>query len=567
MGYLCAPQLTGLVRGEPKPGQKHRSNGKAIAGEAGKERHSASETLDRTRSGDNVYSGFESGFECWDAMCEEADEYRIPTKLRNGETAERGLRKDAVIGFAVIFNPSHEMTVGWSEEDYQRFYKDSWEVLGEIEPDIFRDDNVRMSAEHCDEGRTADPGTFDKHLHRIGMCKDREGKFCGNKIDAKLLIRINENYPKLMRERGWELDDLDTTDWDRMKTDEEYRHERKQKQRERGRSVNKYLRDELNQRMQKVIELGEETLAIKTDYEAKSQEASTLLGQANQVKEDADEYSRRTRHKADADAKKTKDEALTQASIQRESAVRDRQQAERDASAIRQQAFLEAEATRSELEDREKEQDKREADFQVREDALEAQAKALDERKADQDDREKNLKVREKSVSSDEAKVKLAKSQAKRDRQTAQEAISEAQIKADEIIASAQKTAQKAENERQKLWEKAKTKIQQMLDDIRRLRDESVADPPQSLAQFAKQYKRTVKARGKYNILTRRYDDVIGNDGKPVYEIHNCYDDWVAEQESKKHRGEETARRFSNVLPDSWDELTRDGKTGPGGPE
>ena len=42
MGWKCLPQVTGLVRGEPKPGAKHRSNGAAICGEAGKERHSAS---------------------------------------------------------------------------------------------------------------------------------------------------------------------------------------------------------------------------------------------------------------------------------------------------------------------------------------------------------------------------------------------------------------------------------------------------------------------------------------------------------------------------------------------
>ena len=64
MGWKCLPQVTGLVRGEPKPGAKHRSNGAAICGEAGKERHSASETLDRTRSKYNQYAGHVTGREC-----------------------------------------------------------------------------------------------------------------------------------------------------------------------------------------------------------------------------------------------------------------------------------------------------------------------------------------------------------------------------------------------------------------------------------------------------------------------------------------------------------------------
>ena len=29
MGFRCVPQITGLVRDEPQPGQKHRANGKA----------------------------------------------------------------------------------------------------------------------------------------------------------------------------------------------------------------------------------------------------------------------------------------------------------------------------------------------------------------------------------------------------------------------------------------------------------------------------------------------------------------------------------------------------------
>lgn len=47
MSWKCTPQVTGLVRGEAKQGQKHRSNVKAIVAEAGKERVSNSDTLDR----------------------------------------------------------------------------------------------------------------------------------------------------------------------------------------------------------------------------------------------------------------------------------------------------------------------------------------------------------------------------------------------------------------------------------------------------------------------------------------------------------------------------------------
>ena len=76
MGWKCAPQVMGLVRGEPKAGQKHRANGRKIAMEAGYERASLSDTLDRTRSNQNEYEGFRSGKEFWDVMEQEASGQR-----------------------------------------------------------------------------------------------------------------------------------------------------------------------------------------------------------------------------------------------------------------------------------------------------------------------------------------------------------------------------------------------------------------------------------------------------------------------------------------------------------
>ena len=328
MGFLCTPQIMGLTRDGPKQKknggkQKHRASGKAMLAEAGKERYSASETLDRTRSVNNSYSGFDSGFACWDAMCGEADEYRVPTKARDGTMHERGLRKDAVIGYAIIFNPPSEMTVGWTQDDYKRFYDDSWACLCEIQPDLFRDDNIRMDAVHRDEGRLIDDGTFTEHLHRFGVPKGRDGKYCGNKIDARLLITINERYPAMMRAKGWKLDDLQTTDWQRMKMDDEYRREWNDKRRERGRSVNKYLRDKLTTEIMEVANLGAETLAIKQAYEAKDKEADDKIA-------DADEYSRRTRKTADDDAKQITDDAKVEAGVQRDAALRERRDAEND---------------------------------------------------------------------------------------------------------------------------------------------------------------------------------------------------------------------------------------------
>ena len=365
MGFLCTPQIMGLTRDGPKQKknggkQKHRAAGKAILAEAGKERFSASETLDRTRSGDNSYSGFDSGFACWDAMCKEADEYRVPTKARDGTMHERGLRKDAVIGYAIIFNPPSEMTQGWTRDDYQRFYDDSWACLREIQPDLFRDENVRMDAVHRDEGRLIDDGTFTEHLHRFGVPKGRDGKYCGNRIDARLLITINERYPAMMRDKGWDLDDLQTTDWQRMRTDEEYRREWNDKRKERGRSVNKYIRDELDARMRRVVETGEEVM--------------TLMEDAKAAKAEADDYARHTKRHAD-EVKMTADDTAAAAEQLRQAALRERQRAEEDRRLMLVSAQQEAKQI---CDDAQREQDEKAKEYQAWEDKLSAQQAAID---------------------------------------------------------------------------------------------------------------------------------------------------------------------------------------------
>lgn len=250
MGWKCTPQLTGLVRGEPKPGQKHRSNAKAIIIEAGKERVSKSDTLDRDRTKFNKYYGFDSGFKCTDYITEEAENYRQEVVGKGGTKHLRKLRSDAVIGYAIIYNPPEEICSGWSDAEYEKFYADSRKTMEQICPDIFRSDTIVMSAEHFDEGTITDITKISRHVHDIGIPKDRNGHYCGNKIDSKLCVEINANYPRLMREKGWDIDDLDVTDWDKYKTDKEYREERKSKQ-QSGKSVNEYIASKMRRQIQK----------------------------------------------------------------------------------------------------------------------------------------------------------------------------------------------------------------------------------------------------------------------------------------------------------------------------
>ena len=249
MGWKCAPQVVGLVRGEPKPGQKHRANIHKIAKEAGYERGTKSETFDRSRSHLNRYEGYTKGADFADDMVREADEYKakVTVKTKDGgtEVRERKLRADAVIGWGVIYNPPAEVCANWTDEDYAKFYSDCDDCMEIIEPRLFRKSNIRFAAEHFDEGVPPEENLvnkIDRHIHKMGISLDENGNYCGNLIDAKLLVKINKEFPSLMRERGWEMDDLDVTDFEKAKTDLEYKAERDFKRGQSGKSVNQFMR-------------------------------------------------------------------------------------------------------------------------------------------------------------------------------------------------------------------------------------------------------------------------------------------------------------------------------------
>lgn len=242
MGFISTPQITGLVRGEPKPGARHRSNGKAVAGEMGQnedgKRHTASETYDRSRTHMNQYTGYTNGYEAWDYIEERANGYKIKGKTKDGKEYERSLRSDAVVGYAVIFNPPDDVCINWSDEDYEKFYNDSWDYMCQKQPRLFSNRNKVMTAEHYDEG--LNPDGKSRHCHILGEARDSDGKYCGNLIDAKMLSEINREYPAFMRSRGWDMEDLDCTDWDKYNSDSAYREERIEKAKTNGLSINQY---------------------------------------------------------------------------------------------------------------------------------------------------------------------------------------------------------------------------------------------------------------------------------------------------------------------------------------
>lgn len=217
-----------------KSKSKNIGDMRSILGEAGTERWSASETLDRSRSGDNEHLGpFSSGQEAYDAIMAELADYN------EGRRAEgkRAARKDATIAFAMIVHPPADVMNAMSPEDRERFFKDSYDTL--LALNVLSDDNVRMRERHRDEG--------GEHEHIISMAYDETGTLNGKKVlSLTTFKKLNKEYPKYMREKGWDVDECEVYDEEAVKkmTPEEasaYKAEHRERKAKQGLSANEYI--------------------------------------------------------------------------------------------------------------------------------------------------------------------------------------------------------------------------------------------------------------------------------------------------------------------------------------
>lgn len=296
MSFKCAIQMTGLVR-EKNPSGKHRSNGRAILLEMAQERISKSETLDRSRTHLNRYDqDNQLGATAWDEdMFTRAENYRqeVKGKTKDGKEVIRtkGLRHDAVLGVSIIINPPYEECKDWDDKRYQKFYSDTQDILEQLNSDIFRKSNQVFGVEHFDEGYDQ----TDRHKHIVYDAISKDGRYCGNKLDSKFLSDFNKVYPQMMRERGWKMDDLETTDWQRYKTDEDYRVERKVKRKSQGRSVNKHIRDKAVKDLKKAESILKDAEEIQADIDQQLLIAGQRQYEIDQLDDDikqlTDEYN------------------------------------------------------------------------------------------------------------------------------------------------------------------------------------------------------------------------------------------------------------------------------------
>lgn len=211
MGYNVGMPTMKLDRCNHFGKQKeHIGNARAVACEGLSERHSSDDDLDKSKTCDNIFlfkkdkdasERFKSGEDLCDYWERMADEYRVIDK--NGK--EKKLRYDAGIGFAGICKPDDDFMKTLTREQQKKFFMDSISIIS----DIYEQRGMVMDVTviHFDE---AVP-----HMHYYGH--DPEYKVA-KKLGLPLYKALNDTeYPKRMREKGWDVNSLKGYDVEKAK--------------------------------------------------------------------------------------------------------------------------------------------------------------------------------------------------------------------------------------------------------------------------------------------------------------------------------------------------------------
>lgn len=167
------------------------------------------------------------------------------------ENGKRVLRKDAVSVIEVIEKPNIEYMSELSYEEKVKFLKDSHETFKQLIHEWNLNWTLLESVQHHDEF-----GGLSAHNHNLILLTtvDDKGLPTMNafkEVDLKFYSYINKNYPKMMRERGYEVEDVRTYD---MLTDEE-KMERKLNPQQHGvdsYTYKKRKKEEMEQELEKL---------------------------------------------------------------------------------------------------------------------------------------------------------------------------------------------------------------------------------------------------------------------------------------------------------------------------
>lgn len=269
MGVRIGMPVLKLSRGAEAT--KRKGDARKVAEEAGNERYSKDQDLDRSRSHLNEYAGFKSGKALADYWEAEAGAHK--------DALGRPLKSTAITGFSVIFKPDLESIQRMPEAERLRFVRDGMRVTA----DLLQEHGLQvdMTALHRDE--------MGEHGHVLGH--DPEYK-AGKKIDIRLYADLNRELPKRMRELGYDVEDLVAYDPEKVKVmDEDEKAEYKaelierKKAKKHGRNSNAYKAEKLEQeRTLLEQQKAEHEAKVKAELKQIEGQKEALKGRENALK-------------------------------------------------------------------------------------------------------------------------------------------------------------------------------------------------------------------------------------------------------------------------------------------
>lgn len=292
---------------------KRFGNGRSICVEAGVERYSKTQNFDPSRSHLNAHLGrYENGDEAWDYIKGQVDSIEAERKAQG----KRGIRKDATVAHALIVKPDGDWVNAQKPEDVERFFDDAAEVLDEL--GIVPKDSVVMRERHLDEGISDDEPCA--HEHYVFMARTADGDLAGSRhLRLKEFKKLNRDFPRMMRARGWDCEELvgyDSEAARNMSENEraEYKKQHIEKKQEYGLSANEYIARKKAERIAAAAEsrqkLAEQKAAAAVEELAEMEPKLTAgrveIASLDADKKKAEDEKRKAQAEADAAKKERK---------------------------------------------------------------------------------------------------------------------------------------------------------------------------------------------------------------------------------------------------------------------
>lgn len=179
------------------------------------------------------------------------------------ENGKRALRKDAVSVVEIIEKPNIEYMSELNYEEKVKFLNDSHDTFKQLIHEWNPNWTILESVQHHDEF-----GGLSAHNHNLIMLTTEDDKGLPTmnafkEVNLKFYSFMNKNYPKMMRERGYEVEDVRTYD---MLTEEE-KMERKLNPQQHGVDSYTYKKRKKEEMEQQLEQLKIRSEEMNSDFE------------------------------------------------------------------------------------------------------------------------------------------------------------------------------------------------------------------------------------------------------------------------------------------------------------